>query len=75
MTIDQNYFDLIISNMYSLFLFVLITYSEHVNLGAHSILLSILFSINALILGVVNYLLQGIGLNDVLQKLSLCELM
>jgi hypothetical protein len=50
MIVDQNSFDSIILDMYSLFPLVFIIYLKHVNLGAQSISLGIHFFINALIL-------------------------
>ncbi len=55
MTIDQNSSNSIILKMYSSLLLGLMTYSKHLNLGAHNISLGIHFFIDALILGLVSF--------------------
>jgi len=57
MTVDQNSFDSIILDMYSSLL-VFMTYSKPVDLGAHNISINIHFSINALMLGLVNFIMS-----------------
>jgi hypothetical protein len=58
MIIDQNSSNSIILEMYYSLPLVIMTYLELIDLGAQSISLGIHFSINALMLGLINYLMS-----------------
>jgi hypothetical protein len=58
MIVDQIFYDSIISYMYISLPFFLMTYFEPIDLGALNISLGIHFSINALMLGLINSFLS-----------------